>query len=90
MLVSVKKEGSVDVTTRNRGQGIVALYDIGAFAWLSWQAMVCSLELPRIWAYFAPAEPGGTGNCIRVGRRPEQDTRRCEAGLDREMLGARL
>ena len=65
-------------------------HDIGAFAWLSWQAMVCSLELPRIWAYFAPAEPGGTGNCIRVGRRPEQDTRRCEAGLDREMLGARL
>jgi hypothetical protein len=60
--VSMKKDGSVEITTWNRGRGTVARYDIETLAWLSWQAMVCSLELTRMWAYFAPAEPRWHGD----------------------------
>lgn len=59
--VHTGRDGSVEITSWNRGKATVAKYDVETLAWLSWQARVSALELTRLWAYFASPDPAWHG-----------------------------
>jgi hypothetical protein len=56
--VVFRRDGSVEVTSWNRGKHSVRTYQPEGLGWLAWQTLVARVELARVWAYFAPHEPG--------------------------------